>query len=100
MIGRALKIIRKFNHVKQKEFAASTGLSPSYVSEIENEIKEPTIEVIQKYSERFDIPMSSILFFSEQLKNKKFSEKVRLKSADKILKMLEWIDDAEDEKTD
>lgn len=97
MIGRALKIIRKFNNIKQKEFAASTGLSPSYISEIENGIKEPTLDVIQRYSEEFDIPMSSILFFSEELKNKKVSEKLRLKSADKILKMLEWIDGASDD---
>lgn len=97
MIGRALKIIRKFNNIKQKEFAASTGLSPSYISEIENGIKEPTLDVIQRYSEEFDIPMSSILFFSEELKNKKASEKLRLKSADKILKMLEWIDGASDD---
>lgn len=97
MIGRALKIIRKFNHIKQKEFAASTGLSPSYISEIENGIKEPTLDVIQRYSEEFDIPMSSILFFSEELKNKKISEKLRLKSADKILKMLEWIGGTSDD---
>ncbi len=96
MIGKTLKIIRRFHNVKQKEFAQKTGLSPSYVSEIENGIKEPTLEVIQKYSDIFDIPVSSILFFSEEIKGKNLTERMRIKSAKKILKMMEWIESLED----
>lgn len=97
MIGTALKIIRRFHNIKQNDFALKTGLSPSYVSEIENGKKEPTLEIIQKYSEFFGIPASSILFFSEEMKNQKAGEKMRVKSAGKILQILEWIDNLEDE---
>lgn len=91
MIGKALKIIRKFHKIKQKDFADKVGIAPSYISEIENGKKEPSLEIISKYSEEFNIPVSSILLFSEKIDNNKKYEKLRIKSADKILNMLEWI---------
>lgn len=91
MISRALKTIRKFHNIKQKDFAEKIGIVPSYISEIENGKKEPSLEIISKYSEEFGIPVSSILLFSERLNENKKLDKLRIKSADKILSMLEWI---------
>ncbi len=91
MISKALKTIRQFHKVKQKDFADKIGIVPSYISEIENGKKEPSLEIIEKYSKEFNIPVSSILLFSEQIDDNKKHEKLRIKSADKILKMLEWI---------
>lgn len=91
MISKALKTIRKFHKIKQKDFADKVGIAPSYISEIENGKKAPSLEIISKYSEEFNIPVSSILLFSEQIDDNKKHEKLRIKSADKILNMLEWI---------
>lgn len=91
MISKALKIIRTFHKVKQKDFAEKIGIAPSYISEIENGKKEPSLDIISKYSEEFKIPISSILLFSEQIDENKTFDKLRVKSADKVLKMLEWI---------
>ena len=67
MLSEALRLIRTFHDLKQKQLAEQIGLSRSYISEIEKGHKIPTLDVIEKYSTRFKIPVSSIMFFSEQL---------------------------------
>lgn len=66
-ISEALRLIRVFHDVKQRDLSIALGISTSYLSEIERGRKQPSIEIIQKYSDEFRIPISSILFFSEQL---------------------------------
>lgn len=90
MIGRALKLIRSYYGVSQLELSSSLGLSNSHISEIESEKKQPSLDVLRKYSEYFDIPLSSILFFSENLDSAKPSEKLRLSLAKSIVSLLEW----------
>lgn len=92
MLGSILKHIRIFNHKTQSELAENLGISRSYISEIESNSKTPTLEVLQKYSDVFDIPLSSIMLFSEEYKDKK-SLKKRAKSllAKKAIDFLDWI---------
>lgn len=90
MINQALRLIRSFYDVSQSELSVKLGISNSYLSEIESGKKQPTIEILTKYSEQFDIPLSSILFFSENLDNPKPSDKIRLTVAKKIVSILEW----------
>ena len=67
MLGEALGLIRVYHDLKQKEAAERLGVSASYLSELEKGTKTPTLEIIEKYSRTFDIPASSILFFSENM---------------------------------
>lgn len=69
MLSEALRLIRVFHDVKQNELAARFGISKSYLSEIENGKKTPSVEIIDKYASEFQMPASSIMFFSEQLGN-------------------------------
>lgn len=87
-LGRALKQIRVFHSFKQKDLANQLGLSPSYISEIEKGFKEPSLSVISKYSSLFNIPESSILFFSENIDQ---PNNFRANISNKILSMLEFI---------
>ncbi len=87
----ALKMLRIFNGLSQAALADSLGLSRSYVCEIESGKKKPTLEILNKYSKAFDTPVSSLMLFSEKMESEKFSEKVRVFSAEKILKFMEWI---------
>lgn len=89
MIGRALKLIRTYHDLTQSELARQLGVSNSHISEVESEKKNPTIELLQKYSSNFDIPLSSILFFSESLENK-VVENLRMSLARKVVAILEW----------
>lgn len=67
MLGEALRLLRVFNDLKAKELAVDLGISPSYLSELENSKKKPSLEVINRYSEVFKIKSSAILSLSEEL---------------------------------
>lgn len=90
MLNKALKIIRTFHDVSQSEMSGRLGISNSYLSEIESGKKQPSIEILTRYSESFEIPLSSILFFSENMDNPKPSDKLRLHVAKRIVSILEW----------
>ena len=91
MLNEALRLIRVFHDFKQKELADRLGISNSYLSEIESGNKTPTLELIEKYSDIFSMPSSSILFFSENLNNGEKTNKARTHISKKVLKILDWI---------
>lgn len=94
MLNRALKLLRTYHQLKQIELAKRLDIGNSYLSEIENGLKTPSIDLLQKYSEVFKIPVSSIILFSEKIEEpQRPSEKLRVAAADKILRLLEWIDE-------
>lgn len=96
MLNRALKLLRTYHQMKQIDLAKRLGISNSYLSEIEKGIKMPAVDLLEKYAEIFKMPVSSILLFSERMTDSsKTSEKLRVVAADKILRLLEWIDERE-----
>ena len=101
MIGEALRLLRIFNGYKSAEMAKKIGISQSYVSEIENGKKQPTLEILNKYSKVLDMRTSTLLLFSESLesdKNKEKDKKQRVaKAGMKLLKIIEKIGDLPDE---
>ena len=91
MQNDALRLVRVFHDMSQTALADKLKISKSYLSEIEKgEKKKVTLELLERYSEVFKIPVSSLMFFAEQVGNDR-SEKVRTAVAGKVLKMLEWI---------
>lgn len=88
MINEALKLTRVFHNLKQKDLAEALGLSPSYLNEIESGKKQVTVEILQKYSDYFHIPVSSLLYFAEQRTEAKPTTNP---IATKVLKMLDWV---------
>lgn len=91
MINEALRLIRVFHDLKQSQAAEKLGVSQSYLSEIERGTKTPTLDFIRKYSDAFDIPASSILFFSENLDGS--SKGVATKFvAGKILALMKFLE--------
>lgn len=91
MLNEALRLIRVFHDLNQKDLADKLGISNSYLSELESGKKTPTLEVIEKYSEVFNMPSSSILFFSENLDSGDKSEKTKKSISNKVIKILDWI---------
>ena len=67
MINKALKLIRVFHELSQKDLAEKLQISKSHISEIESSKKTPTLEVLYKYSKYFEIATSSIFFLSENI---------------------------------
>ena len=91
MLNDALKQIRMFHEMKQVELAQKLDISKSYLSEIESGRKSVTLDLLQKYAEVYSVPASSLLVFSENIDAAKASDKLRLKCANKIIKVMEWV---------
>ena len=94
MLNRALKLLRTYHQFTQIELAKRLGISNSYLSEIETGAKMPGLDLLEKYADVFKMPVSSIMLFSEKMsEEKKTGEKIRAAAADKIMRLLEWIDE-------
>lgn len=98
MLNEALRLIRAYHDISQSQLSLLLGISNSYLSEIESGKKQPTLELLGKYSEHFEIPLSSLLFFSENLENPKVTDKLRLGAARKIVSLLQWVEQKNDGK--
>jgi transcriptional regulator with XRE-family HTH domain len=98
MYNRALKLIRQYHRLSQAEVAARIGLSRSFLSELEKEGgKKPSIDVLERYAAFFKIPVSSLLLFAESSASDNFRDRSRVFAAGKVLKMLEWLAETNDE---
>ena len=99
MLHSALRHLRAYHGLKQQDLAAKLHISKSYLSEIESGAKAHaiTVDLLNKYAEIFNVPVSTLMLFSEQLDSGKRSEKLRVAMAAKVIKMLDWIDRHEHE---
>lgn len=91
MLNKALRLVRVYHDLSQADAAERLGLSKSYVSEIEKGDKNVSMATLQKYSDAFDIPMSSLLLFAEKVDGAGNAENVRAFVAEKAVKMLDWV---------
>ncbi len=91
MQHEALRLVRVFHDMSQVALAERLGISKSYLSELEAGKKQPTVELLQKYASTFNMPLSSLVFFAENVGSPTRSDKVRVAIAGKALKMLQWI---------
>lgn len=91
MLNEALRLLRAYHDISQSELCIDLGVSNSYISEIESGKKQPTLDLLSKYSKRFDIPVSSLLFFSENM-DSGVTEKLRIGAAKKVVSLLQWVE--------
>ena len=99
-MGEALRLLRIFNGYKSAELAKKLELSQSYVSELENGKKQPTMEVLDKYAKVFEMKKSTLMLFAESLEGEeiKNDKKQRIARAGmKLLKILDKVGEFEDE---
>ena len=64
-IGEILKRLRVIYGIKASQMADNLELSTSYLSEIENNKKQPNLRLLEKYAEIFQIKLSSIILLAE-----------------------------------
>jgi transcriptional regulator with XRE-family HTH domain len=60
-IGRTLRILRNANGLSQKGLATSLSVTPGYLSLIERNEREPSLEFLHRLSDFFDIPAGLLL---------------------------------------
>ncbi len=74
MLGNILKIIRIANdNMSVKDAASKMGVSSSYITEIENGNKTPSLNTLRKFSIVYNIPVSRIVGLDEQEEDEKMS---------------------------
>lgn len=91
MIHQALRLVRVYHDLSQTQLSYELGISNSFLSEIESGKKQPSLDLLGKYSQKFDIPVSSLLFFSEHLDNSRPTDRIRIGVAKKAISLLEWV---------
>ena len=93
MLNEALRLIRVYHDVRQSEMAEKLKISKSYLSEIESGKKKPSLDLVEKYAETFKIPVSSVMFFSENMNRHGAYEKARGIVAKKIISLMQFLEE-------
>jgi len=75
MIGDVLKRTRAIYGFKATEMSKLLEISKSYLSEIENNKKKPSLELLEKYSNIYEIKLSSLILLSEDYDDAKKNNK-------------------------
>ena len=91
-LGTAVKTIRNNNGLKQNEFAERLGITQAYLSQIENNKKKPSLEVIEQIATSTNTPIPVLFWFSiteKDVSNKKLDSFKLLKPI--VDKMLDSI---------
>ena len=90
-LNKVLRLIRIFHDLKQKELAEKLGISKSLLSEIESGKKTPTLSVLNRYAEVFQVPVSSIIFFSENINSDVDVENLQTFISPKIITLMKFV---------
>lgn len=63
-LGVVIRNTRKQRGQTQTEFAANCGITQTYLSQIENNSKEPNLSTLKEISKNLDIPLPILFFLS------------------------------------
>ena len=73
-LGKQIQSLRKNKALTQEDFAQECDITQTYLSQIENNQKEPTISVLKKISNVLKVPLP-ILFYLSMDENDVIPEK-------------------------
>lgn len=63
-LGSIIKKLRKQKGLTQTEFASLCGITQTYLSQIEGNLKEPNLSTLKTISENISIPLPILFFLS------------------------------------
>jgi transcriptional regulator with XRE-family HTH domain len=63
-VGAAIKAKRKEQLLRQEELARRVGITQSYLSQLENDRKEPNLSTLRRISEALNIPLPFLMALS------------------------------------
>lgn len=91
MLAKALRLLRTINDLSQADLAKELGISAAYLCQIEAGNRKVSTELLQRYSDWFKIPVSTLWVFSETLNDNSLKERSRVYAADKLLRIMDAI---------
>jgi len=87
LLGKKIRELRKLNELTQAELAERCNLSDNFIALLERGKNFPSIFTIKKLSEVFNIPISELFEFDQEVeKNASLKTIEREKSIRKLLK--------------
>lgn len=98
MIGDVLKKTRAIYGYKATEMSLMLGISNSYLSEIENSKKQPSLELLQKYSDILGIKLSSLILLSENFEEASKNNNSQEFIKNTMLKLINYMSKKQDVK--
>jgi DNA-binding XRE family transcriptional regulator len=94
----AKSILRIYYKMNQSTLAADFGISKSYLCEIEVGKKKVTLDLLNQYSSRFDVPLSALFLFSEEIDRSRLSGRAQSAIALGALSLLNKIASGSEDK--
>lgn len=91
MLAEALRLLRVYHNITQKRLADDLRVSKSYICEIESGKKRAGLDILESYAAHFNVPLSSLFFFSEELDRRKLTDRVQGNVAMAALRLLDAI---------
>ena len=88
MIGDVLRDLRNIYGYKAKDLSSKLNISPSYLSEIENNKKEPSLTILRKYSDIYGLKPSVLLTLAESAEEAQQKGKSELFIRGMMLKLI------------
>ena len=74
-IGATIKKYRENNKITQEELANKIDVTPTYISALENNRKEPSISLLNAISKKLDIPLEIMFWDTVNLEDVKGKDK-------------------------
>ena len=68
-LGNTIKNLRQKQGIKQNALAKSCNISQTYLSQIENNVKEPNISVLKNIANKIGVPLPIIFFLSMEVQD-------------------------------
>ena len=63
-LGATIKSLRKQKVQTQEEFASNCGITQTYLSQIESNLKEPNLSTLKSISDQMNVPLPIMFFLS------------------------------------
>jgi len=64
-LGDAIKLIRTARHMKQRELAGKIGVAPNYLSMLEANKRQPSLEILERLAAELTVPAGLFLLWTE-----------------------------------
>jgi XRE family transcriptional regulator, regulator of sulfur utilization len=87
-LGTTIKKYRNKKGINQKTFAKKCEISQAFLSQIENNKKDPTLSILKSISKCLDIPLPLLFFLSLEPKDIKASKRQAFELVEKPIKSL------------
>jgi Predicted transcriptional regulators len=65
-LGNVLKLLRIANEMSMKDLARKMDVSSTYISEVEANNRNPSLDMLSKFSTALGVSKSTILYFDEE----------------------------------